>query len=86
VPVLALGHESLTKRERPGNFSLCLKKRIPPRPTTLYLMKNWLTYDAALVQRRSIIFWISEDFEKTWRYTGEKQRRGSSTSFYKISD
>jgi hypothetical protein len=26
------------------------------------------------VQRGSIIFWLSEDFEKTWQYTGEKQR------------
>jgi hypothetical protein len=37
-------------------------------------VKNWSEYDRALVQRGSIIFWLSEDFEKTWQYTGEKQR------------
>jgi len=31
-------------------------------------------YDQALVERGSITFWISEDFAKTWRYAGEKQR------------
>jgi len=28
----------------------------------------------ALVQRGSITFWLSDDFEKTWMYAGEKQR------------
>jgi hypothetical protein len=27
-----------------------------------------------LVQRGSITFWLSDDFEKTWMYVGEKQR------------
>ena len=31
-------------------------------------------YDQALVQRGSITFWMSDDFEKTWLHTGEKQR------------
>jgi hypothetical protein len=26
------------------------------------------------VQRGSLTFWLSDDFEKTWRYVGEKQR------------
>jgi len=46
----------------------------PSRPKTLYRVKNWLEYDKALVQRGSITFWISADFEKTWMHTGEKQR------------
>jgi len=46
----------------------------PSRPKTLYRVKNWSEYDKALVQRGSITFWMSDDFEKTWRYTGEKQR------------
>lgn len=46
----------------------------PSRPKTLYRVKNWSEYDKALVQRGSITFWISADFEKTWLYTGEKQR------------
>lgn len=46
----------------------------PSRPKTLYRVKNWSDYDKALVQRGSITFWLSDDFEKNWRYTGEKQR------------
>lgn len=46
----------------------------PSRPKTLYRVKNWSEYDKALVQRGSITFWISADCEKTWLYTGEKQR------------
>lgn len=44
------------------------------RPKALYRVKNWSEYDKALVQRGSITFWLSDDFEKVWLYTGEKQR------------
>jgi hypothetical protein len=44
------------------------------RQKTLYRVKNWSEYDKALVQRGSITFWMSDDFEKTWMHTGEKQR------------
>jgi hypothetical protein len=50
------------------------QKRPQPRPKPLYRIKNWREYDQALVQRGSITFWLAEDFEKTWRHTGEKQR------------
>ena len=50
------------------------QKRTQPRPKTLYRVKNWSDYDKALVQRGSITFWMSDDFEKTWMYTGAKQR------------
>jgi Transposase DDE domain len=49
-------------------------KKTQPRPKTLYRVKNWSEYDKALVQRGSITFWMSEEIEKTWLYTGEKQR------------
>jgi len=49
-------------------------EKAQPRPKTLYRVKNWTEYDKALVQRGSITFWMSEDFEKTWLYVGEKQR------------
>jgi hypothetical protein len=45
-----------------------------PRRKTLYRVKNWREYDKALVQRGSITFWLSDDFEKNWLYAGEKQR------------
>jgi hypothetical protein len=44
------------------------------RPKTLYRVGNWPAYERALVQRGSITFWLSEDFERVWLYTGEKQR------------
>ena len=44
------------------------------RRKSLYRVKNWSEYDKALVQRGSITFWMSDDFETTWRHTGEKQR------------
>jgi hypothetical protein len=44
------------------------------RPKALYRVKNWSEYDKALVERGSITFWLSDDFEKTWMYIGEKQR------------
>jgi hypothetical protein len=49
-------------------------KKTQSRPTTLYRVKNWPEYDKALVQRGSFTFWLSDDFEKTWLYVGEKQR------------
>jgi hypothetical protein len=50
------------------------RKRTQSRPKTLYRVRNWSEYDKALVQRGSITFWMSDGFEKTWMYTGEKQR------------
>jgi len=51
-------------------------KKTQSRPKTLYRVKNWSEYDKALVQRGSLTFWLSDDFEKTWLYIGEKQRGG----------
>ena len=50
------------------------RKRTQSRPKTLYRVKNWSEYEKALVQRGSITFWMSDDFEKTWMYIGKKQR------------
>lgn len=50
------------------------------RPKTLYRVKNWSEYERALVQRGSITFWLMEDFERVWLYTGEK-RRGSQFEY-----
>ena len=50
------------------------QKSTQSRQKGLYRVKNWSAYDKALVQRGSITFWMSEDFEKTWLHAGEKQR------------
>ena len=49
-------------------------KKPQSRPKPLYRVTNWSEYDKALVQRGSITFWLSDDFEKNWLYAGEKQR------------
>ncbi len=49
-------------------------KKPQSRPKSLYRVGNWSEYDKALVQRGSITFWMSDDFEKTWMHTGKKQR------------
>ena len=49
-------------------------KKPQSRQKALYRVKNWSEYDKALVERGSITFWLSDDFEKTWMHAGEKQR------------
>ena len=44
------------------------------RPKQLYRVRNWPEYEKALVQRGSLTFWLTDDFEKVWLYAGEKQR------------
>ena len=50
------------------------QKRTQSRRKTLYRVRNWSEYEQALVQRGSITFWLSDDMEQIWLYTGEKQR------------
>jgi hypothetical protein len=50
------------------------QKRTQSRQRELYRVRNWSEYEKALVQRGSITFWLSADFERVWLYTGEKQR------------
>jgi hypothetical protein len=50
------------------------QKQTQSRRKELYRVKNWSEYEKALVQRGSITFWLSGNFEQVWLYTGEKQR------------
>ena len=50
------------------------QKQTQSRRKELYRVKNWSEYENALVQRGSITFWLSDNVEKIWLYTGEKQR------------
>lgn len=50
------------------------QKKTQSRPKRLYRVQNWSDYENALVQRGSITFWMSEEVEKVWLYTGKKQR------------
>ncbi len=50
----------------------------PPLPimakTVRYRTKNWHEYNAALVARGSVTFWISEDAVRGWMHQGERCR------------
>lgn len=50
------------------------QKKTQSRRKRLYRVRNWSDYETALVQRGSITFWMSDDFDKVWLYTGSKQR------------
>ena len=50
------------------------QKRTQSRRKGLYRVRNWSEYEKGLVRRGSIIFWMTDDFEQTWLYTGKKQR------------
>jgi hypothetical protein len=50
------------------------QKKTQSCPKPLYRVKNWSGYEKALVQRGSITFWLTDDCEKKWRHTGERQR------------
>jgi len=43
------------------------QKKTQSRPKALYRVKNWSEYDKALVERGSITFWMSDDFELYFR-------------------
>ncbi len=45
-----------------------------PRRKTIYHIRNWSTYDRALVRRGSLTIWISEEALATWAYHGPRQR------------
>jgi Transposase DDE domain len=45
-----------------------------PRRKTIYHIRNWSTYDRALVQRGSLTVWISEEALVAWAYQGPRQR------------
>jgi len=46
------------------------QKRTNSRTKALYRVRNWSQSDKALAQQGSITFWMSDDFEKKWLYTG----------------
>lgn len=45
-----------------------------PRPKPVYRIRNWSTYDRALVQRGSLTLWIGEDALQHWADEGPTQR------------
>jgi len=54
-------------------------KRIRACRQSFYHIRNWTTYEQALVQRGSLTVWVSDDVKQTWLYAGEKQRGAQFT-------
>jgi hypothetical protein len=52
------------------------KQAKPPerKPKRTYRVKNWATYDKALVQRGAVMRWISQEGRDSWLYSGKRGR------------
>ncbi len=53
-----------------------MKSRVHPKYKTKYRVKNWASYDRALVQRGDITIWLSPDAIATWKPAGVGRRGG----------
>jgi Transposase DDE domain len=50
-------------------------------PKAPYRIRNWKEYDAALKQRGSITFWVSEEVSEQWNSTEKTGKRGASNEY-----
>jgi Transposase DDE domain len=55
------------------------------KPSPLYRIRNWREYDAALKQRGSITFWMSEEVIEQWRNEQKSGRRGASNAYSDVA-
>jgi len=46
-----------------------------------YRIRNWSEYNAALKQRGSLTFWVSEEVLEQWLETKETGQRGASRTY-----
>lgn len=56
--------------------SRSVKRKRNRKRRSVYRVKNWTAYNAALVQRGDVTIWFSEDAIAHWNYTGPRQRGG----------
>lgn len=52
---------------------------------TKYKIRNWNAYDAALKQRGSITFWVSEEVVEQWRNEKKTGRKGASNYYSDVA-
>jgi len=50
-----------------------------------YRIRNWAEYDAALGQRGSVTFWLSEEVIGQWRLEQKTGRRGASNYYSDVA-
>jgi hypothetical protein len=49
---------------------LGMKSRVHPNYKTKYRVKNWASYDRALVRRGDVTVWLSPEAIATWKPAG----------------
>ncbi len=49
------------------------------------IIRNWSEYDAALKQRGSVTFWLSEEVIGQWRLEQKTGRRGASNYYSDVA-
>ena len=55
---------------------LGMKSRVHPKYKTKYRVKNWASYDRALVRRGDVTVWLSPEAIATWKPAGVGKRGG----------
>jgi hypothetical protein len=53
-----------------------MKSRVHPNYKTKYRVKNWASYDRALVRRGDLTVWLSAEAIATWKPAGVGKRGG----------
>ncbi len=61
------------------------KKTPRSQPKSLYRVRNWSDYDAALVARGSLRIWISEDAIAKWKPEKEPNKRGRQRDYSNLA-
>jgi hypothetical protein len=53
-----------------------MKSRVHPKYKTKYHVKNWASYDRALVRRGDVTLWLSSEAIDAWEPVGVGKRGG----------
>jgi hypothetical protein len=62
-----------------------MKSRVHPTYKTKYRVKNWASYDRALVRRGDLTVWLSPEAIATWKPAGVGKRRGGQLKYSDVS-
>ena len=61
---------------RPAAHNLSMKSRVHPKYKTKYHVRDWASYEHALVRRGDLTVWLSADAIAAWTPDGENRRCG----------
>ena len=68
--------ESACSAPGPDDQTVGMKSRVHPKYKTKYRVRNWGSYDRALVRRGDITLWLSPEAIRTWEPAGVGKRGG----------